>query len=309
MTLLKEQNKECRGRVFNIQRFSVNDGVGIRTIVFLKGCPLKCKWCSNPESQESTIQLIYNEANCIKCGRCIKKCNKDAIYYEDNICKIHWDKCNNCGECVDSCFGKALELEGKDLTVEEVIIEIKKDYSHFLRSNGGLTISGGEPLMQKEFTRELLLEAKRNGINTAIETTAYAKEEDIKEILPLVDMFLLDIKSINNEKHIEFTGVSNEIILNNAKLIAKEGKEVIIRVPIIPKFNDDIKSIREIARFVRALEVVDMINLLPYHKLGVNKYRSLGRKYELDKLELLTEEKIARLKKEVVKEGLLCKIE
>lgn len=309
MTLLKEQNKECRGRVFNIQRFSVNDGVGIRTIVFLKGCPLKCKWCSNPESQESAIQLIYNEVNCIKCGRCIKKCNKDAIYYEDNICKIRWDKCNNCGECVDSCFGKALELEGKDLTVEEVIIEIKKDYSHFLRSNGGLTISGGEPLMQKEFTRELLLEAKRNGINTAIETTAYAKEEDIKEILPLVDMVLLDIKSINNEKHIEFTGVSNEIILNNAKLIAKEGKEVIIRVPIIPKFNDDIKSIREIARFVRALEVVDMINLLPYHKLGVNKYKSLGRKYELDKLELLTEEKIVRLKKEVVKEGLLCKIE
>lgn len=309
MTLLKEQNKECKGRVFNIQRFSVNDGVGIRTIVFLKGCSLKCKWCSNPESQEKKIQLIYNEANCIKCGRCINKCDKNAIYYEDNICKIDWDKCNNCGECVDSCFGNALELEGKDLTVKEVIQEVKKDYSHFLRSDGGLTISGGEPLMQKEFTKALLLEAKSNGINTAMETTAYAKESDIREILPLVDMFLLDIKSIDNDKHIKFTGVSNEVILNNAKLIAKEGKEVIIRVPVIPEFNDDIKSIKEIAKFVRELEVIDMINLLPYHKLGVNKYKSLGRKYELDELQLLTEEKIERLKKEVIKEGLLCKIE
>lgn len=308
MTLLKEQSKECKGKIFNIQRFSVNDGIGIRTIVFLKGCPLRCKWCSNPESQEVFNQLIYNEKNCIGCGRCIKKCTKNAIYYKDDKCKIDWDKCDSCGECTDECFGKALEIEGKEMTVEEVIDEIKKDYSHFLRSNGGLTISGGEPLMQGSFTKNLLLEAKKSGINTAIETTAYAKEEEVREILPLVDMFLLDIKSMDDEKHIKFTGVSNKIIIENARLIAEEGREVIIRVPIIPSFNDDKKSIREIARFVRELEVVDMINLLPYHKLGVNKYTSLGRQYELENLELLSEEKIESLKEEVLKEGLLCKI-
>lgn len=312
MILSREQNKQCNitGRVFNIQKFSVNDGPGIRTIVFLKGCPLRCKWCSNPESQNKEFQLMYNNQNCIECYKCVQTCGKYAIEKNNSgkKLKINRNICDDCGKCVEKCYSEALVMSGKNMTIEEVIKEVKKDSAQFRRSKGGLTISGGEPLMQEEFTKQLLIEAKRNGINTAIETTGYGNEKFIEEIIPLIDVILLDIKNMNSEKHKEFTGVDNKIILENTKRIAELAKELIIRVPVIQGFNADKKSIREIAKFVRSLETIDEIHLLPYHKMGVNKYECLGRDYELLGLEKPSEKLMDDLREEVLKEGLMCNI-
>ncbi|WP_288478811.1 glycyl-radical enzyme activating protein [uncultured Clostridium sp.] len=312
MILSREQNKQCniKGRVFNIQKFSVNDGPGIRTIVFLKGCPLRCKWCSNPESQNKKFQLMYNNQNCIECYKCVQTCGKYAIEKNNSgkKLKINRNICDDCGKCVEKCYSEALVMSGKNMTVEEVIKEVKKDSAQFRRSKGGLTISGGEPLMQEEFTKQLLIEAKRNGINTAIETTGYGNEKFIEEITPLIDVILLDIKNLNSEKHKEFTGVDNKIILENTKRISELAKELIIRVPVIQGFNADKKSIREIAKFVGSLETIDEIHLLPYHKMGVNKYECLGRDYELLDLEKPSEKLMDDLREEVLKEGLMCNI-
>jgi pyruvate formate lyase activating enzyme len=227
---------QVQGRIFDIQRFSLHDGNGIRTIVFLKGCFLRCKWCSNPESQEFKIQTANIEG-------------KQKTY-------------------------------GKDVTVQEVLEEVLKDRVYYRRSNGGITLSGGECLFQPEFTYALLRESKENGLTTAIESTASTKYETIEMILPFLDTYLLDIKHIDSVKHKEFIGSSNEQILENAKKITDSGMtEVIIRVPVIPNFNSTEKEIEDIARFADNLKGVKKIHLLPYHRLGQDKYTAIGRDY------------------------------
>ena len=269
------------GLVFDIQRFSVNDGPGIRTIVFLNGCPLRCKWCSNPESQSSKPVVMFNDMECIHCGACLNVCKQGAID-TNNRALIDHTKCIGCGECALVCPVGALVMKGKRMTVEEVIRILKKDATHYRRSGGGLTLSGGEPLMQADFSAELLKAAHVQGWNTAMETTACASEEVIKQVMPHVDLALTDVKSLDDEKHKYFTGVSNKEILDRVKLVSEITK-IRVRVPVIPDFNDKPEEIKAIAEFAKTLnqDNLEGVNLLPYHSMGENKYKMLGRDYEL----------------------------
>lgn len=303
-----EVDLEKEGTVFNIQRFSVNDGPGIRTIVFLKGCPLSCQWCSNPESQDSNRELLFNRKNCTECHKCEAICKKDAIKFNLSN-RIDRDRCISCGECAESCYPGALVVSGKEMKVKEVLTEINKDYTQFRHSNGGVTLSGGEPLMQGDYALELLKGCKSMGINTAIETTGYVNKNTIDKVAPWVDLALLDIKTIDEEKHLKYVGKSNKIILENSKIISKVVPELIVRVPVIPGFNCDEKSIRAIAQFTKTLEKVKEIHLLPYHKFGLNKYECLGREYKiLSEIHEPSQELMMEFKKVVEEEGLKCNI-
>ena len=242
-----------KGRIFDIQRYSVHDGPGIRTIVFLKGCVLRCRWCCNPESQEYRIQTM-------------------KVMGEEKVI-------------------------GRDTTVAEMIAEVEKDSPYYYRSGGGMTLSGGECLCQPEFSRDLLRAAKERGINTAIESMACADFEKIRQLLPYLDLYLMDIKHTNPEKHKEFTGRSNELMMENARRVALSGQtRLIIRVPVIPSFNDTVEEIRGIAEFADTLPGVEELHLLPYHRLGQDKYEGLGRKYLMDGMLPPEPEKMKTLK-------------
>ena len=257
---------DTKGMIFDIQRYSVHDGPGIRTIVFLKGCVLRCRWCCNPESQEYQIQTM-------------------KVLGEDKII-------------------------GRDVTVREMIEEVEKDRPYYYRSGGGMTLSGGECLCQPEFAGALLRAAKERGISTAIESMACVKWETIESILPYLDTYLMDIKHTNTEKHKEFTGRSNELMLENARKVALSGQtRLVIRVPVIPTFNDTVEEIQGIARFADTLPGVDKIHLLPYHRLGQDKYEGLGRPYLMGDVEPPSKEQMETLKKAVhAVSGLDCQI-
>lgn len=258
------ENKAITGRIFDIQRFSIHDGPGIRTIIFLKGCRLRCRWCCNPESQEYEIQTMTVQ-------------------------------------------GKP-KLIGRDVTVEEVMEEIKKDHTYYRRSGGGVTLSGGEALLQPEFAVELLKTCQEFGISTAIESTGFTSFDVIKQYLPYIDYFLMDIKHINSKKHEEFTSQPNELILENAHRIAETGANLIIRVPVVPTFNHTKEEIREIAAFAKTLPGVKELHLLPYHRLGQDKYEGLGRKYALAHIEPLSNDYMNELLEVASESGLACQI-
>ena len=261
---MEQDYLKVTGRIFDIQKFSIHDGPGIRTIVFLKGCPLRCRWCCNPESQEHRIQTMM----------------------------------------VD---GKP-KVMGQDVTVEEVLDKVLQDMPYYRRSGGGMTLSGGESLMQPEFAAALLRGAKESGLNTAMESTGFAPFETIQKLLPWLDLYLMDIKHIDSAKHKAFTGQPNELILENAKKIAAHAKELIIRVPVIPTFNDTVEEIRQIAQFAAELPGVRRLHLLPYHRLGQDKYQRLGREYTLAGLEPPTQEKMETLLEVAQMSGLTCQI-
>lgn len=254
---------DVKGRIFDIQKFSVHDGPGIRTIVFLKGCALRCKWCCNPESQNFKIEEMTID-------------------------------------------GKKKTV-GRDVTVGEIIPEILKDRVYYRRSGGGLTLSGGETLLQAAFAQALLHAAKINGLNTAIESTGFAPFGVIEKILPYLDYYLMDIKHMNPQKHRAFTTQSNELILENAPKIAAR-VNLTVRVPVIPTFNDTAAEISDIAAFASTLPNVKEIHLLPYHRLGQDKYAHLGRSYELSALMPPEDEKMAELRAAAEKSGLICRI-
>lgn len=301
-------NYEEKGLIFNIQRFSVNDGPGLRTIVFLKGCPLDCLWCSNPESKHPYEELMFNNKNCIGCHNCENICEYDAIDF-NNSYRINKEKCINCNKCVDVCYSDALVNMGQHKTIKEVLEIVKKDFVQFRRSGGGVTLSGGEPLMQPKFSKELLKGCKESLINTAIETTAFAESSAINEVFPWVDLALIDIKNIDDEKHKKYVGQSNKKILENIKLIDNLCNKIIIRVPIIPNFNCDEDSIRDIARFAKNLNSLLEIHILPYHRLGVNKYECLGIDYKMpENISSPTKETMEKLKNIVEEEGIKCNI-
>ncbi len=303
---MEEINYEKKGIVFNMQRFSVRDGAGIRTVVFLKGCPLKCKWCSNPESQTLKPMLLYSVSTCIHCGRCIATCRQGALS-PDNPTFVDRTKCIACGECTAVCPTGALTIKGKYMTVGEVIKELKKDESAYRRSNGGITISGGEGLTQHEFVTELLKACHAQGWTTAFETTGFAQPEIIEAVIPHVDQVLLDIKCIDADKHEKNCGVRNDLILQNARRIS-EISNTIVRVPVIPGFNYSEEDIRKIVEFTKTLHNVKAIHLLPYHALGSNKYALLGREYEMETLENMRKEDVADLEKIVLDAGFECKV-
>lgn len=299
-------NYNEEGVVFDIQRYSINDGPGIRTIVFLKGCPLRCIWCSNPESQRKGKELMFREILCIHCGMCIKACKQKALDPK-NPNFIYRDKCVMCEECANVCPSSALEVKGKVMNVEEVITELKKDDSFYYRSNGGITLSGGETLMQPEFAKEIFKACRSRGWHTAIETEGYASEEVIRDVVPHIDLVLLDIKANNDELHKKVTGVSNELIKKNARIL-QEIANTIIRVPTIPGINADEKEFGDIVAFVKTLPNVKELHILPYHNFGEGKYNLLGRDYELSNVKKLDEDHINKLKEIVESSGLICKV-
>ncbi|WP_310606200.1 glycyl-radical enzyme activating protein [Buttiauxella brennerae] len=297
---------QMEGVLFNIQRYSLHDGPGIRTIPFLKGCPLSCKWCSNPESQCPQPELIFKKNDCIRCGKCVDICPQRALSVT-NPYFIDRSACIQCGKCAEVCPTQALEMKGKRMTVADVMRELQKEENLYRRSGGGITLSGGEPLAQPEFARELLKACKAKGWHTAIETTGFTQPEVIDEVFPYVDLALADIKAINPAVHLSNTGVDNRRILENLIRMSFITK-VIVRIPVVQGVNDNIEEIRSIGEFARLMSNVDTIHLLPYHTYGENKYQLLGRIYPLRDVQKISEEKMALLKNEIESLGFQCHI-
>lgn len=294
------------GIVFDIQRFSIHDGPGIRTIAFLKGCPLSCKWCCNPESQDLKPTVMFKADACIHCGKCLGACKYGALS-PDNAALVDRAACKACGECVNVCPTGALVMKGKRMTVSELVRELKKDAGLFRRSKGGITVSGGEPLVQASFLTELLKACKEQGWHTAMETTGLASEAVIEQVFPWVDMALLDIKAMDPAAHRANTGVSNDIILKNS--IAISGiSPTVVRVPTIPGVNATESEFRAICAHVKTMKGVGTIHILPYHTYGENKYGLMGKEYQFKETPSLTKEEIAGLQRLVEGEGFKCVI-
>ena len=262
------------GKVVRIQKFSVNDGDGIRTTVFLEGCPLKCRWCSNPDSWSDIVKLGVSKDRCIHCKKCISICHKNitSLFNRNEINK----KCDLCGECIKYCPQNAITQMTKEMSSDEVIKNIEKDLIFFFNSNGGITFSGGEPTCQLEFLRELVYHFYNKGIHTAIETCGVFNFEKCKDIFERLDHIFIDIKNMNSKKHKEYTGLGNELILENIKKLSTLDKSIVIRIPIILGFNEDIENIKNTSQFVKENIKAPKIELLPYHMFGIDKYKDLG---------------------------------
>jgi len=311
-----EINYDIKAPVFNIQTYCIHDGPGIRTTVFVKGCPLRCIWCANPESNLAKPQLMTYSSKCTGCGACVDSCPNNAISvgpvdlggYEKFIAITDRKKCIDCGACVSVCEHKAREIAGKDMTVKECIDKVKKDKLFFEESGGGMTISGGEALAHPDFSANLFAAAHKLGIATCIESSSFASRETIDKVFAHVDLGLLDVKHMDNDKHIEYTGVPNTQILDNIRYIYNELKiPVILRVPTIPGYNDSEENIKATAMFAKQLGSDVMVNLLPAHRLGKSKNESLGVEDKCE-IEVPTEEHMEKLKAIVESLGQPCKI-
>ncbi|WP_238727269.1 glycyl-radical enzyme activating protein [Diplocloster modestus] len=288
--------EEIRGNVFDIQRYSIHDGDGIRTVIFLKGCPLRCRWCSNPESQSSKPQLFYSQSRCIRCLSCVSASTNGEITASDQGPVIHWQKCGSeeAIKLAGVCPADALMIKGQKITVEEVMQVIRRDRMFYERSGGGVTLSGGEPLLQPEFAKHLLQACREEGIPTAVETTGYVPWENIARILPCTDLFLYDFKSPDSEIHRSWTGVDNKRILQNLKQLQTAGANIHVRTPVIPGMNDKPETLRKMAVILDQLGITAR-SLLPFHQYGSGKYRSCGIPYSMEDVQQLSEERMMEL--------------
>ncbi len=298
------------GIIFDIKRYAIHDGPGIRTTVFMKGCPLRCIWCHNPESQLMNFEIMYIEYKCIHCHTCVMVCPEKVIYFDDEEHQ-HFDreKCTYCGLCTDNCPTGALEFVGRKISVEELIREIEKDITLFDSSGGGVTFSGGEPLMQPRFLKESLKKLKEMYVHTALDTSGYAPREVIRSIMDYVDIFLYDIKLYDDREHIEYTGVSNVIIKENLKFLVKSGraKDIILRFPVIPTITDSDKNIDGWISFIGDLKGIREIDLLPYHDVS-EKFKRLGKEYKMPVHESPSDDKMKEIKEKFEEIGLYAKI-
>ena len=265
-----------KGKTFNIQRFSTSDGPGIRTVVFLKGCPLDCIWCHNPESKSTKAEIFFQPGMCVGCGACAEGCPKKCHALEDGKHYFRRENCDGCGRCVDVCYTNALKLCGEEKNADEIMEIVLRDKPFYIESNGGLTLSGGEPLMQYDFMLQLLKLAKKHGIHTAIETSGFTSR-DLTELNRYTDLWLYDIKLFSESEHIKYTGVSNKQILENLYLLDSIGANIILRCPIIPNINMTEEHFNKLAELSEHLNNVSEIHLEPYHPLGISKAKQLNK--------------------------------
>jgi len=284
-----------KGIIFDIKKYAIHDGPGIRTTVFLKGCPLKCWWCHNPESQKLKPEIMLYPDRCINsCSLCIEKCHLKAIKRNGDLF-IDKGKCDLCGDCVEICPSDAIKVSGREVSVDEVMKEIEKDILFYDESSGGITFSGGEPMMQIDFLYELLEESKKRYLTTVVDTSGYTKFENFIRINELVDLYFYDLKIMNDSLHKKYTGVSNKIILENLKKLDKIHKNIEIRIPLIDEITTTEENLKAIVNFISDLKNISRISLLNYHRGGVSKYKRLGMEYYLDEIDPLSDEKLNRV--------------
>lgn len=269
------------GRIFDIMKYSIHDGPGIRTTVFFKGCPLRCWWCHNPESQSTAPELMLWPDRCIACGECLQVCAHGAVSQVGGAIVTNPDRCQDCLTCVGVCYSGARSAAGRTASVDEVMAEVAKDAIFYDESGGGVTFSGGEPLMQPDFLAALLERCKAREYRTAVETSGYGKLNDLLRVSDLVDLFLYDVKLMDEAAHRTYTGVSNRFILGNLRELSRQHANIHVRIPVIPGVNDSPANLAATGRFVADLPGVREIHLLPYHTAGAQKYRRLARTYEL----------------------------
>lgn len=296
-----------KGLVFNIQRFSIHDGPGIRTTVFMKGCPLSCPWCSNPESQDPFPNLLVRDLKCTGCGACVESCPRGAITVSgDAGRRIDWSKCNQCLACVAACIYGSLNICGRYMEVREVMDEIMADADFYRNSGGGMTVSGGEALIQAEFVAALMQACKEHGIHTTLDTTGFSPWEKLIEVLEYTDLVLFDIKHLDPLKHREATGVGNQLILKNLLAISKE-KRLWLRMPVIPGYNDSCDNVLAVANLGRSLRA-EKLSLLPYHEGGKSKCSQIGKIFAFPEGRVPSDELMSRLQDLAKRDGFTVSI-
>lgn len=294
--------------ISNIQKFSVRDGPGIRSVVFFKGCPLRCQWCANPENINPGKELMFHQVKCIGCGRCVKACTNRAIEASDSGLIYKKEKCVLCGDCVKECFTKAREMKGEELSAAEVISDIDSDIPFYRTSGGGVTFSGGEPLLYPDFVKAVADDYKNKGFNTAVETCGCVPWENIKTVLGSIDLFLYDIKMIDEEQHIKWCGRSNAGILANLMKLTESDRNVIARIPVIPGINDG-DNIEKTGEFLgQIVNKLSEVHILPYHNFGISKYVDLGIAYNLTQINVPEAEHMNSIKQRLEKYGLTVKV-
>jgi pyruvate formate lyase activating enzyme len=296
-----------RGIITDIQRFSLHDGPGIRTLVFLKGCPLRCPWCCNPETQEADAELLHDDTRCIHCGRCVSACMRAAVQrpgrpFIDN------GRCNLCGDCAVSCPSGALHFSGEALSAAEVSRVIEKDLVFYEESGGGATFSGGEPFLQPEFLQEALESLKARGIHTAVETCGEVEWSLLERLEKGIDLFLYDLKIREEARHLRTVGSPNARIIDNLRRLAARRDRIIVRIPVIPAFTLVDDNIPQIFELVASLPSIRVVHLLPYHNYGKNKYRFSGRRYALEGLQPPSTAQMADLAAAAERLGLQCTV-
>lgn len=292
--------------IFNIQKFSTHDGDGVRTTIFFKGCPLRCMWCHNPESQHYYKELIFHQHKCTACGRCVAKCKQGANSIVDGKIVFDRSKCTACGVCTDWCITEARELAGKEYTVDALVKEAMKDKIFYEQSGGGVTLSGGEVMASQhmDYVEEVCRKLHENGVSVFIDTSGYTDYKNLKRILPYVDVFLYDIKVMDPKDHKKFIGVNNSLILENLKKLSDEGAGLYIRLPIIQQVNATDEHIESVIHFLKENNIhARQVNLLPYHDIGKGKYASLDMEYHEDEMSVPVSELMEHFKSMFEEQG------